>query len=149
MLCPFNLCCLFAALKHLQNSGATYFVLDLRDNLGGLVQVCHPPTPFLPKHISFYACFWSPRLAWHSWEIIFLSSMVKSLALSKIWVYTSTIQIRVSSTRIHVSISSYLQFHLVPPRFIGLIVSICSWITSFSKQFDVLCLWIMKETSKT
>jgi hypothetical protein len=29
-----------AALKRLQNSGASYFVLDLRDNLGGLVQVC-------------------------------------------------------------------------------------------------------------
>lgn len=29
---------LVSALKHLQNSGASYFVLDLRDNLGGLVQ---------------------------------------------------------------------------------------------------------------
>ena len=57
--------------------------------------------------------------------------------------YTSNTQIRVSSTRIHVSISSYLQCHLVPPRFVGLFVSICSWITSFSKQFDVYgyALW--------
>jgi len=31
---------LFAALKRLQESGASYFVLDLKDNLGGLVQVC-------------------------------------------------------------------------------------------------------------
>ncbi|KAL5227302.1 hypothetical protein ABZP36_015567 [Zizania latifolia] len=30
---------LVSALKHLQNLGASYFVLDLRDNLGGLVQV--------------------------------------------------------------------------------------------------------------
>lgn len=29
---------LVSALKRLQNSGASYFVLDLRDNLGGLVQ---------------------------------------------------------------------------------------------------------------
>ncbi|PUZ55481.1 hypothetical protein GQ55_5G215400 [Panicum hallii var. hallii] len=29
---------LVSALRRLQNSGATYFVLDLRDNLGGLVQ---------------------------------------------------------------------------------------------------------------
>lgn len=29
-----------AAMKRLQDMGASYFVLDLRDNLGGLVQVC-------------------------------------------------------------------------------------------------------------
>lgn len=36
-----NLClCLyiFAAMKRLQDKGASYFVMDLRDNLGGLVQ---------------------------------------------------------------------------------------------------------------
>lgn len=27
-------------MKNLQDAGASYFVLDLRDNLGGLVQVC-------------------------------------------------------------------------------------------------------------
>ncbi|XP_066163000.1 carboxyl-terminal-processing peptidase 1, chloroplastic isoform X2 [Oryza sativa Japonica Group] len=32
---------LVSALKRLQNSGASYFVLDLRDNLGGLVQVIY------------------------------------------------------------------------------------------------------------
>lgn len=29
-----------AAMKRLQDMGASYFILDLRDNLGGLVQVC-------------------------------------------------------------------------------------------------------------
>lgn len=28
------------AMRRLQEKGASYFVLDLRDNLGGLVQVC-------------------------------------------------------------------------------------------------------------
>ena len=31
-----------AAMKRLQDMGASYFILDLRDNLGGLVQVCLP-----------------------------------------------------------------------------------------------------------
>lgn len=30
---------LWAAMKRLQDKGASYFVMDLRDNLGGLVQV--------------------------------------------------------------------------------------------------------------
>jgi hypothetical protein len=29
-----------AAMRRLQDMGASYFILDLRDNLGGLVQVC-------------------------------------------------------------------------------------------------------------
>lgn len=29
----------FAAMKRLQDMGASYFILDLRDNRGGLVQV--------------------------------------------------------------------------------------------------------------
>ena len=29
-----------AAMKRLQDMGASSFILDLRDNLGGLVQVC-------------------------------------------------------------------------------------------------------------
>ena len=31
---------ILAAMKRLQDMGAKYFILDLRDNLGGLVQVC-------------------------------------------------------------------------------------------------------------
>lgn len=31
---------IMAAMKRLQDMGASYFILDLRDNLGGLVQVC-------------------------------------------------------------------------------------------------------------
>ena len=31
---------ILAAMKKLQDMGAKFFVLDLRDNLGGLVQVC-------------------------------------------------------------------------------------------------------------
>ena len=30
---------IFAAMKRLQDMGASYFILDLRDNRGGLVQV--------------------------------------------------------------------------------------------------------------
>lgn len=31
---------IFVAMKRLQEMGSSYFILDLRDNLGGLVQVC-------------------------------------------------------------------------------------------------------------
>lgn len=40
----------FAAMKRLQDMGASYFILDLRDNLGGLVQVVFP-------YIPFYLCY--------------------------------------------------------------------------------------------
>lgn len=36
-----------AAMKRLQDMGASYFVLDLRDNLGGLVQVSVLIFPFI------------------------------------------------------------------------------------------------------
>lgn len=42
----------FAAMKRLKDLGATYFILDLRDNLGGLVQVC-----FLSLQFMHYFCY--------------------------------------------------------------------------------------------
>jgi hypothetical protein len=44
-----------AAMKRLQDRGASYFILDLRDNLGGLVQVLIHFPPLLKS---------SPILAW-------------------------------------------------------------------------------------
>lgn len=42
----------FAAMKRLQDMGASYFILDLRDNLGGLVQVSSPFIPFSALNLS-------------------------------------------------------------------------------------------------
>jgi len=41
----------FAAMKRLQDMGASYFILDLRDNLGGLVQVVFMYNPIYLSYI--------------------------------------------------------------------------------------------------
>lgn len=50
----------FAAMKRLQDMGASYFILDLRDNLGGLVQVAFPYNPIYLYH--------SDSLLWNQLE---------------------------------------------------------------------------------
>lgn len=47
-----------AAMKRLQDRGASFFVLDLRDNRGGLVQVCYFNFKFLLNSCILPTCIY-------------------------------------------------------------------------------------------